>query len=375
MGEGVHDEYKKNAHSQCDVLFRVSIKGRKVLSDDIPLHMSLKCFNSKNEFTVEEVKKLVKDLDLDIPDLSKAKLKTTIFTNEKTGNKYYMLILENIGDAYKKFYDHFKNRGVTHKKFFAHITIDKKLYDDINKNGIEPKDIKFFPLMIEHGAGNDVYTFDEMEKSENMNKGLKHIATALGAAGTLLSSSPTTATNVPQQKPAIAQAAKPAPAPKPMAAPKVAAPAQKPMGNLYSSKRMLRTIADVESSGGKFTHHKPLVEGINAGESAYGKYALTPNVIRETIKMHPDLRHKYGKGVGLKGKDLVHFMQDNPGLEDKVATYHLKRLEHHFGKNPAKLGYAWLEGIRGTYRAMKQGRDIPDHWHVKKIRAAYGKEK
>lgn len=348
---GVHEEYKENAHKQCDILFRVKVMGRSILVDDIPLHMSLKCFNNKNEYDLDEVKALVKELDITKPDLKNVKFKPIIFTNERTKNKYYMLILENINGKYKKFCDAFKGVGVTHKKFMGHITIDKDLYDKIKKDGITAEELEFGPLMVEHGAGNDIHTFN---KSEELEKGaIKNFGAMVGLAGALTGGTP--AKQTPQaatNAPTVTQAQTPSPA--------------------YSRKKMLNTISQVESNGGKNMHHKEL-GGMHAGESAYGKFGLTPAIIRETIHMNPDLNHKYKKATALRGDDLQRFMQDNPGLEDTIADKHLARLEHHFGQDPSSLGYAWLNGVRGTYKAKKENKDIASHWHAKKITDAYSR--
>lgn len=137
----------------------------------------------------------------------------------------------------------------------------------------------------------------------------------------------------------------------------------------YSPSRMLNSIASVESSSGKNTHHR----AVATGEHAYGKYGLMPSVSKETIKMNPDLKNKHGKALNLHGDTLNHYLQDNPGLEDQIAQKHVARLEHHFGKDPAKIGYAWLNGIQGTHKADKAGKDIQNHWHVEKVKQAYMK--
>ena len=138
---------------------------------------------------------------------------------------------------------------------------------------------------------------------------------------------------------------------------------------------MLNTIAAVESQKGKYTNHKQIKNGLSAGSSAYGKYGLTEPTIRDTISMHPELKQKHGKATKLKGNDLKNYLHDNPGLEDAIAEKHLSRLEHHFGRNPASIGHAWISGISGTNKALKQGQDINKHWHVMKINDAYSKEK
>lgn len=132
----------------------------------------------------------------------------------------------------------------------------------------------------------------------------------------------------------------------------------------------LRAIAAVESSGGIDTKHAPL-GGMHAGERAFGKYGLTPIVIRETIKKHPDLSKQHSSALNLKGQEFSNYMSKNPGLEDTVASRHYDRLKRHFGHDLSKIGFAWLNGISGTMRAEQKGFDFDNHWHVKKVRQAY----
>lgn len=189
---------------------------------------------------------------------------------------------------------------------------------------------------------------------ESLEKGaIKNAALAIGTAATLAGS--------------------PAKAP----APKISQQTQeqKTPQNKYDHKRMLRSIASVESSNGKNTNHKEVKHGLNAGTHAYGMYGLTGNTIKDTIKMHPDLKQKHSKAIALGDKELSNYMHDNKGLEDTIADRHLTRLEQHFGQDPDKIGYSWLNGINGTQKAVANGENIGNHWHVKKIKEAYGKTK
>lgn len=345
-GVGVHSSYKEQAKKGCDVLFCVKIKGRSTLVDDIPLHMSLKIFGSPKEFDLDEMKAYVKEHDICSPDPKDLKFTPIIFTAEVSKLDYYMLKIEGLPPKYKALYDHYKDVGNVYKNFMTHVTIDKKLYDDLKENGVTASDIEFGPLTLEHGANNPVHTF---EKSEKLDKGIKHVAAALGVVGAM-AGSPKAAAPAPEAS---------------------RAPASIPHAATYSSKRMLNTISSVESQKGKLMDHKPT----KTGESAIGKYGLMPNTIKDTIHMNPDLKHKYGKAMNLRGDDMRRYMEDNPGLEDTVAQKHLARLEHHFGQDPEAIGYSWLNGVSGTYKAKKQNVDIKNHWHVKKIRDAYDKEK
>ena len=67
-------------------------------------------------------------------------------------------------------------------------------------------------------------------------------------------------------------------------------------------------------------------------------------------------------------------MQDNPHLENEIATRHLARLEHHFGNNPDVLAYAWNHGVTGTNKVLKEKHNIEEHPYVKKFKQAYSKE-
>lgn len=350
LGKGVHDGYRQRAQEGGDVLFHCKIKGRTYLTDQIPLHMSLKVFFDKKDMDLEEIKAKVKEFDIQRPDPAKLKFSTKIFTSEKDGKEYFMLMIAGCPDNYEKFYHSFGNKGTCYKKFMAHVTIDQPLYDKINEEGLKPEEIQFDALTIEHGADNTVHTFEDgLGKFEALEKGsMKHLASALVMAG------------------ALSGAPNPAHAPAPTAMEQEAP---------YSSGRMLASIADVESSGGKDTKHDAVQGNMHQGEKAYGKYGLMPVTIRETIHMNKDLASKHKKALNLRGQDLHHYMQDNPGLEDQVAQRHLQRLEHHFGPKPDVLGYAWLQGIRGTNKALNAKQNVGEHWHVKKIKEAYGRSK
>lgn len=345
IGTGVANDYRKKAMNGGDVLWKVKIKGRDMLTKDIPLHMSLKVFDEKQKIDLDKIKKLVKELNIKKPDSQCVKYYTKIHHSDFSDTDYFMLMFDGCDPAYKKFYDALD--GVKYKEHFMHVTIDKPLYDQINKEGLKPHEIEFDNLSVEKGAGNTIYEFpdDSMEKS---------FKTAV--AGTMVAAS-----SMMGQPAATPHVDKP---PQTVQAPAFKAPT-------YTPDRMLHTIESVESSGGKDTHHKRL----HSGEQAYGKYALTPNIIRETIKLNPGLSHKHAKAEILRGPELQRYMHDNPGLEDAVAQSHLKRLESHFGNNPQKIGYAWLEGIRGTYKALQNKQDINNHWHVKKITQHYQGDK
>jgi hypothetical protein len=144
----------------------------------------------------------------------------------------------------------------------------------------------------------------------------------------------------------------------------------KPHAPQYDHKKMLRALAQVESSGGKNTNHRPTSQG-----TGYGKYALMPNTIHYIINGHKDLRQKHSKALALNNQQLHRYMQDHPELENIIADRHLSHMEHVLGKDPGQLGYAWLEGTKGTLDARKNGADIKNHWRTKRVEDAYSKVK
>jgi len=139
------------------------------------------------------------------------------------------------------------------------------------------------------------------------------------------------------------------------------------------NNKMLSTIGAVESNHGLHTKHKALSGPIHQGEHAFGTYGLTPAVIRETVSANPNLK-QHRKLTNMSGVQIADYINKTPGLEKKIAETHLNRLKQHFGNNPAMLGFSWLSGIEGTYKAVKKGKDIKNHWHTKKILNQWNKK-
>lgn len=193
MGEGVHSIYKERAEKGGDILWHVTIKGRNELTEGIPLHMSLKVFEDKKDMDLKEIKQKVEEFKIKTPDPKKLSFKTTIFTSDRDGNKYYMLLVDGVDKEYAEFYESLKHCGTVYKKFMPHITIDKDLYDLINKDGLKPEEIAFTDLTIERGAGNTVYEFNKSEEffslvreTISLNPSLKEYTSAITLPDDLL---------------------------------------------------------------------------------------------------------------------------------------------------------------------------------------------
>lgn len=124
----------------------------------------------------------------------------------------------------------------------------------------------------------------------------------------------------------------------------------------------LDAIANVETGDGKYMNHKPVHGEMHKGSSAIGKYGIMPSTIKETEKSLDKL----------SDEQLRKKISQDPELEEKVASKYYDRLREQLGTNkPEAIGYGWLQGITGAKKALKSGKEINKHWHVKKIKNAF----
>lgn len=359
------EAYKKLASTGIMVGFSASIGGITHRPDiNMPYHSTVKFFNPDKD-NVQDIHHVARTLNLVPPDPKQTHIEPSVF-KDRLGNDVYVIKLHGPhADSIKEHNKKFSHMGYpTTYEYTPHVSVDKKTWDKIvaskaktaHEAGIEfgPAELKQGHNTLatyHHGKPTSEETIGTPSSSEKkpeklaaseLEKGVKDTLTALGVAGAMAIASPSETGGAASNK--------------------------NPSSD-YSRPKMLQVISHVESTDGKFTNHKEL-GGIHDGEKAYGKYGLTPIIIRETINLHRDLKAKHKKALALQGQHLHNYMQDNPGLEDAIAERHLKRLEHHFGQDPAAIGHAWLQGIRGTYKA-KQENSIHNHWHVAKIKHAY----
>lgn len=348
--------YKEMAAKGMDLMFPTTINGKTDQADTgVLFHITIKLFNPETDDPVK-IDEIAKKLELLPPNPEDTTIERGTIKG-RNGNTMYVLRLKGpTADRIIGYHQEFKDIGnpMGHE-FHPHITIDKALWEEFKgKDGITVKEanIKFSAAEL-HQGNRILYTYrpkqqdlsptkqeeaKDMKKSE-MEKGmLGRLGTAAAVAGSIATATPSLAPTI--------------------------APEQ------YSRQKMLNAIAQVESSGGQNEAHVPTSHG-----TAYGKYGLMPDTIKETIRMSPDLKHKYKRAMALQGNDLHHFMQDHPELENVVADRHIARLEHHFGQNPTNIGYGWNQGITGTNRAIKEKKDISSHPYTQKILQNYSKEK
>jgi hypothetical protein len=351
---------KTIAHTGLALLYPVSVMGQEVRSNGIPHHVTVKFFDRPG-VTVDDAHDYASHEDLHKPNPEEIVVTPKVFKN-RFGQDVHVLALNGNGiDHVSTANSHGSHLGLpVPYAFQPHISVDKETHDAVASLGRPVKaselGIKFGSPELRHGP-RVVATYNKMEKN---------ILTAdrgdLLLKGAFSNKAATTAALVAfLGAPQIPSAMAPTDTPK--------MEYRKPFAD---KGRMLRAIASVESSSGKDMSHDPLPEGgLHQGESAYGKYGLTPIIVRETVHAHPDLRKKYGKSVQVKGNQFSQFMKKNPQLEEEVAKRHLNRLHKLFDGDPARISMAWLNGITGTLRAQRNGFDFDNHWHVKKVVNAY----
>jgi hypothetical protein len=129
----------------------------------------------------------------------------------------------------------------------------------------------------------------------------------------------------------------------------------------HSKIKTLKVIAKIESNDGKNTLHKKLNSGMHEGSSAIGKYGLMPLTIKDI-----DDRFK-----ALSDEQIRFKLNRNPELEFDLASKYYDILREELKTtDPGKIGYGWLVGVTGAKKALKIGKNIENHFHVKKIRKA-----
>ena len=373
--------YKRMAEKGMMLAHPVRINGQDKRSDNgMGFHSTIKVFNTDRDHP-HAIHALAQHLPLNAPDAKNTQIEPGQF-KDRNGNDVFVLKLRgNSADKIKEHNGRFAHMGdPVSYEYAPHISVPKELHDKIKASGAKTAHeagIEFGHAELKHGPKTlrtyrhepdttrpkvpDVGDLESQPHSEPktdklaasekdnlcpLHKGaLKNAGIALGMAGALAGSSQGASTHANRSPASIQQ-------------PKVQAPA-------YDHKKMMNAIMQIESSGGKNLNHKPTSTG-----TAYGKWALMPGTIKDTIKSHKDLKAKYGKALSLNGENLHRYMQDNKGLEDTIADRHLAHVERHF-KTPEDIGFAWNQGVTGTNRAKKEGKKISEHPYVQKIKGAY----
>lgn len=118
--------------------------------------------------------------------------------------------------------------------------------------------------------------------------------------------------------------------------------------NKYANPRnFLKTISQLESSGGKDMDHPEVREGIQAGTSAIGQYGLMPNTVKEIInkrRQNGSMTSQLQDLDGMNPHEMKAYIEANPEVEDELAqSLAMKVLRNHMGDED-KAAFAWHQG-------------------------------
>jgi hypothetical protein len=390
--------YAKLASTGFILAHPVKIKGQDKRHDNnIPYHATIKFFDKEGD-SEDKAHEAASKLEHQHIDPKKVGLSTKVL-KDRNGNDVYAIGLHGPhADKIKEHHDKLSNFG--HKENYewsAHISVPKSVHDEIKSKGhktahdagIEfghaelrrgPKTIQTYHPKTEKSEESESppltkpYSSEAQRRWAHTTAGKKALG---GEAGVHEWDEATKGKKLPEkvgkaevlQKGAVKNALTAAAMGAAIAStPAAHSPTKDPVP--YSRDKMLNAISQVESSGGQNMAHKPTSQG-----TAYGKWALMPSVVQDTIRLNPDLKRQHRKALKLQGQDLTHYMQDNPKLEQEIVNRHLDRLEHHFGQNPAAIAYGWNQGVTGTNKALNQKQDIGAHPYVQKFKRAYLGEK
>lgn len=377
------ETYKKYAQNGMALMYPVRIQGRTHRPDiGIQYHSTIKLFDPKKD-SADQAHEIASQTPLRPPDPKHVMLEP-ITLKGREGNTIHAIALSGPHEHEAKANNaKFSHMGfVQNYEFKPHISVDKKTWEHIKNHGFKTAHdagITFHAAELRQGdnllaryphKNRSATTADiqavrekaqgikarnkvKLGKSEVLEKGLMRqlgatAATAATIAGCALKPMPTE--HSPNAGSHQIE--------------------QTNLANRYDHNRMLDAIAQVESSGGKNTEHRPTSQG-----TAYGKYALMPNTIRDTIHLDQALSQKHKDALNLDNDQLADYLNSNPGLEQQIANSHLSRLEHHFGNNRDAIAFGWNQGIVGTNRALKHKKDFSHHPYVAKVRDAYRKDK
>jgi GNAT superfamily N-acetyltransferase len=150
--EKSNDGYVARARAQIGLLYPVTIRGVKNLREEIPFHITVKSFDPA-QTQPEEVLERLQGAATHPPALHNMSLHAETIKS-KLGNTYHVLALSHTPKHLQDAYDRLDGIGVTPPVYRPHITVDKKLWDEVKEKGLTPADLKLevHPLELRHGS-------------------------------------------------------------------------------------------------------------------------------------------------------------------------------------------------------------------------------
>jgi hypothetical protein len=111
--------------------------------------------------------------------------------------------------------------------------------------------------------------------------------------------------------------------------------------------RFLWNVAQIESSGGKNTHHKPIASGKYRGNKAIGKWGLLKPTVDELVgrmRVSGKLTPEY-QNLDMMSRDkLEEHFKKNPQIELGLARQLAQHIMQRQKNNPERAAYSWLHG-------------------------------
>lgn len=143
-------------------------------------------------------------------------------------------------------------------------------------------------------------------------------------------------------------------------------PAMKPEPDVNS---FLNTIQQIESSGGKNFNHPTMETGLQAGDTAMGRYGLMPNTVREIANrarmqgsLDPDMKRVAGMADSQAMKAEI---EAHPEIEQRFAETLAKHLLNKF-PNEQEAAFSWNQGHNLTPEAVEK-RKYQENPYVQKF--------
>lgn len=118
--------------------------------------------------------------------------------------------------------------------------------------------------------------------------------------------------------------------------------------NKYATPgNFLKTISQLESSGGKNINGPVVQHGIQAGTSAIGQYQMMPNTVKEIINRRRQagtITQEMQDLDGMNPHEMKEHIEANPELEQELAeSLATKVLQNQMGDED-KAAFAWHQG-------------------------------
>lgn len=120
-----------------------------------------------------------------------------------------------------------------------------------------------------------------------------------------------------------------------------------PTNKYANPKNFLKTISQLESSGGKNTQGQEIQNGIQAGTSGIGQYQMMPNTVKEIVNR----RRQAGTMTqplqdldGMNPHEMKAYIEANPDVEEELAQSLATRVLQNQMGDEDRAAFAWHQG-------------------------------